>query len=130
MSGGPMFNGPVSTGPASTVNEAVQIDLIKPLIINGVQVLVLQMRRPVLVNQIAMRKQSAAQKWTGEEEDIFMYASLCGVTPADLMQLDMADYLELCRVYGNFLQRPSKSLQPQPGSLPGATDGLPTSSIG
>lgn len=133
MSDGTMFNGPAVAAPANAaneLNEAVQIDLVKPLIIRGVQVSVLHMRRPVLINQIAMRKQSAVNKWTGEEEDIFMYASLCGVTPADLMHLDMADYLELCRVYGNFLQRPPKNSPEQPSSSPGTTDGLPMSSIG
>lgn len=110
------------------VNVPVTIDLLKPITINNVVHRSLSMRRPTIVNQIAMRKQSVQNKWTAEEEDLFMYASLCGCTPQDLMQLDMADYMELCRVYVNFLQRPQNNSQSLQNSLLSATDGSQPSS--
>lgn len=112
----------------TTFNAPVIIDLVQPIRINGVEVNSLSMRRPTMLDQIAMRKSSVAQKMLGEEEDLQMYAGLCGVTPKDLLQLDMADYIELGRVYGNFLQRPQKNADAPPNSLPIATTGVPTSS--
>ena len=119
----------MSNSQSTAFNVPVVIDLVQPISINGVEVNTLAMRRPTMLDQIAMRKHSVAQKLLGEEEDLHMYAGLCGVTPQDLLQLDMADYIELGKVYGNFLQRPQKNADAQPNTLQIATTGVPTSSI-
>lgn len=88
---------------------AVTLELTVPIVVSGAQVHALAVRRPTVADNLTAVRQGHAEKLLNVEEDLRLYASLTGLTPADLMQLDMADYLALQEIYANFLKRTQKT---------------------
>jgi hypothetical protein len=72
------------------------IELSRPLEIDGAKVSTLRMREPTVADQIAMEK----TKGTDAEREINMIANLCMQTPADIGRLPLRDYK---RVQGAFM---------------------------
>jgi hypothetical protein len=114
---------------SNDLNQPVTIALTTPIKVSGVDVNVLQMRRPTMAQQIAARMASRDTKMVAEQEDLHMFASLCSVQPNELLALDMADYLHMVEVFANFLKRPPMKSANSSASTPAPSqDGLaPTS---
>lgn len=67
---------------------SVDIELSKPLTIDGTTVKALRMREPTVADQLAMAKQGGDPA----EQELALVAALCMVKPTDLHQLTMRDY--------------------------------------
>lgn len=78
--------------------ETKNIKLKKPLIIDGVSFDSLDMREPTVDDQLAADK----AKGTPGEQEVFMFANLCGVAPDDLRRLSLADYKKLQNAFLDF----------------------------
>lgn len=76
-----------------------KINLDYPVRIDGVEVKVLQMRRPKVKDQLA------ADKFGGgdAEKEVRLFANLCEVAPDTIEELDLADYTKLQGEYKGFL---------------------------
>lgn len=76
------------------------IPLDYPIKVGGTETKSLDMRRPKARDQIAMErggKSPAAQ-------EVQLFADLCGVTTAEIGEVDMADYGKLQAAYADFLK--------------------------
>ncbi|VVE35025.1 phage tail assembly protein [Pandoraea fibrosis] len=104
-----------STDPTATNRQAdpfqpfCTLELCLPIEVNGEPVQSLTVRRPTVRDNILAVKAGKAQNMVPAEEDLQLFAGLTGLTPPQLMQLDMADFLALQEIYANFLKRPPKS---------------------
>ncbi|MCA8032023.1 phage tail assembly protein [Burkholderia arboris] len=96
------------TGP-EPFTRSVTIELVEPITVNGIEMTAITMRRPAVRDNIAAVKQGRAGNLLPAEEDLHLFASLTGLTPHDLLQLDMADFQQMQEEYANFLRRPSKT---------------------
>ena len=72
---------------------------VKPIIVNGIEVQELEMRRPTLRDQIS----AARYKGTDEEKEAQMMAQLCEVAPDEFYALDLEDYAQMQEAYTDFL---------------------------
>ena len=113
------------------LNKPMEIALTTPIKVSGVEVAVLHMRRPTMAQQIAARMASRETKMVPEQEDLYMFAGLCGVQPNELLALDMADYLHMVEVFANFLKRPpTKSVNSSVLSPESSPAGVALTSLG
>ncbi len=83
-----------------TKTESAKITLARPYTRQGNTLSELTMRRPKLKDHIVASKASDVEL----EGEAALFASLCGVTPEDLSEMDMADYKRLQAVYRDFLK--------------------------
>lgn len=81
------------------VPESVEVELSKPITIDGKEVSSLRMRDPLVSDQYA------ASKAKGDEADkeLMLIANLCGVTKDDLTRLTMRDYAKLQKALLGFI---------------------------
>ena len=79
--------------------ETVKIVLKHPVKIDGIEKAELSMRRPKVRDMMA----SDGPKTTDAEKELTLFASLLGISPNDLQELDMADYIAIQEVYRSFL---------------------------
>lgn len=74
------------------------ITLSRPMTIAGVGTSTLRMREPTVGDQDAMLAMSDKQA----EREKFMFATLCGLAPADLTPMSLRDYARLQDAYLGF----------------------------
>jgi len=83
----------------SNTATGTTIELRYPLEHGETPIRELTIRRPKVGDLLAAKKTTGGDA----EQEIAMFASLTGVAPAVLRELDMADYGELQQVYQAFL---------------------------
>lgn len=78
----------------------VDIELSRPIEIDGVQVTTLRMREPTVADQLAVEdaKGSSAMK------EVMLAANLCDVTPDDIKKLTLRDYEKVQRAFTGFIR--------------------------
>ena len=76
------------------------IKLQCPITVAGSEVTELTMRRPKLRDLLATEKEK-----TVSQQEVLMFANLCGLAPSDLHELDIADFRALQQVYVGFLSQ-------------------------
>lgn len=77
----------------------VNVELTHAIEIDGVKVSVIQLRRPKVRDMLSVEKSTD----NDAEKEINLFANLCELTPDNLLDLDMADYTKLQKVYQDFL---------------------------
>ena len=75
------------------------IALKHPVIIGGVTLTELTMRRPKVRDQLAVEKLPG----TDGEREVRLFANLCEVDPAVIGELDLADHRQLQTAWAGFL---------------------------
>lgn len=86
------------------------ITLHVPITLGGVETKTLTMRRPKVRDQ--MNHHSDGRMTA--EGTMAMYADLCGISPEEMYELDLLDYLEVGDVYDSFLEKPEDLKTPPP----------------
>lgn len=86
--------------------ERATIELAYPITIDGTDTKALHMRRPKVRDQLLMDKSGMSGKSDSEREVLF-FANLCEISPAEIEQLDMGDYLKLQETFSGFLRPPA-----------------------
>ena len=87
---------------AKTKPEAsgfVDVELTRPLEIDGAQVKVLRMREPTVGDQLASEETKGGEA----AREITMLANLCQVTPDDIKRLTLRDYKKLQGAFVGFI---------------------------
>ena len=77
----------------------IKIPLDYPITCAGVQVSELTVRRAKMTDMVAAKKAAASEV----ESEVLLFANLCQVTPAEIMQLDMKDYKKIQAAFEGFL---------------------------
>jgi hypothetical protein len=77
----------------------VDIELSRPIKIDGAAVTALRMREPTVNDQLVMD----AKGGSDAQKELAMMANLCAVTPDDLKQLTLRDYKRVQKVFLGFL---------------------------
>lgn len=77
----------------------VDVELARPLTIDGAQVKALRMREPTVADQLA----SDEMKGGEAAKEITMLANLCEVSPDDIKRLTLRDYKKLQGAFMGFL---------------------------
>lgn len=86
---------------AKAKSKTVEIALDYPITIEGVEVSKLTLRRPKVGDILAGEEQA---KGKSEKEIEFQtFANLCQITPAEIRELDLADYKKLQKEFESFL---------------------------
>lgn len=76
----------------------VDIELSRPIEIDGAQVSVLRMREPTVADQLAAEGMSG----TEGQKEVALVANLCQVTPEDIKRLTVRDYRAVQRAVVGF----------------------------
>jgi phage terminase small subunit len=79
--------------------NTVKISLKHPVKVDGRETTELSMRRPKVRDMML----SDRPKVSDAEKELTLFASLLGISPDDLQELDMADYLTIQETYRGFL---------------------------
>ena len=79
----------------------MQIKLSHPVMSDGTELRVLNLRRPKVRDVILAAKLGGSD----EEKEVRMFANLCEVTPETIEDLDIADYKELQESYKAFFEK-------------------------
>jgi hypothetical protein len=82
------------------------IELEYPIVVDGVEVSSVTMRRLKVADLMAYDKMKCSEA----ERDLRTLANICELPPAALQEMDAADYLELREVMQGFLSRAQKSV--------------------
>lgn len=77
----------------------VDVELSRPMVIDGAQVKALRMREPTVADQLA----SEEMKGSDSAKEIAMLANLCEVSPDDIKRLTLKDYKKLQAAFLGFL---------------------------
>jgi hypothetical protein len=77
----------------------VDIELARPIKIDGADVTALRMREPTVNDQLVMD----AKGGSDAQKELAMMANLCQVKPDDLKQLTLRDYKKVQKVFLGFL---------------------------
>lgn len=77
----------------------VDIELARPMSIDGAQVKVLRMREPTVADQLASEEMAGSNS----AKEIAMLANLCEVAPDDIKRLTMKDYKKLQVAFLGFI---------------------------
>jgi hypothetical protein len=87
----------------------VKITLRFPIKVDGRETSELLMRRPKVRDMMLSDRPKASDA----EKELALFASLVGISPDDMQELDMADYLTLQETYRDFLSlRPATPGKP------------------
>ena len=84
---------------ANKDNGYVDVELSRPMSIDGAQVKALRMREPTVADQLA----SEEMKGSDSAKEIIMLANLCEVSPDDIKRLTLKDYKKLQAAFLGFL---------------------------
>lgn len=87
-----------STKTAPADAGFVDIELSRPLQIDGANVSALRMREPTVADQLAMEE----MKGTDGAKEIGMFANLCEVSPDDIKKLTLKDYKKVQATFLGF----------------------------
>jgi hypothetical protein len=77
----------------------VDVELSRPMSIDGAQVKALRMREPTVADQLA----SEEMKGSDSAKEIAMLANLCEVSPDDIKRLTLKDYKKLQAAFLGFI---------------------------
>lgn len=77
----------------------VDVELSRPMSIDGAQVKALRMREPTVADQLA----SEEMKGSDSAKEIAMLANLCEVAPDDIKRLTLKDYKKLQGAFLGFI---------------------------
>lgn len=77
----------------------VDVELSRPLEIDGAKVTKLRMREPTVADQLA----SEEMKGSDSAKEIAMLANLCEVSPDDIKRLTLKDYKKMQAAFLGFL---------------------------
>ena len=77
----------------------VKIELTHSIEIDGAKVGVIHLRRPKVRDMLSVEKSVD----NDAEKEIQLFANLSELSPDNLLELDMADYAKLQKVYQDFL---------------------------
>ena len=80
-------------------NGYIDVELSRPMTIDGAQVKALRMREPTVADQLA----SEEMKGSDSAKEIAMLANLCEVSPDDIKRLTLKDYKKLQAAFLGFL---------------------------
>ena len=83
----------------------MQIKLLHPVVSDGTELRVLNLRRPKVRDVLLAAKIGG----TDEEKEIRVLANLCEVAPDVVEDLDMADYKKLQDGYRSFFEEESRA---------------------
>lgn len=75
------------------------IELSRPLTIDGSEIKVIRMREPKVEDQLAAEE----VKGSASAQEIQMFANLCEIAPADIKRLTLRDYKKLQVAYVGFI---------------------------
>ena len=79
----------------------MQIKLSHPVMSDGTELWVLNLRRPKVRDVILAAKLGGSD----EEKEVRMFANLCEVAPETIEEMDIADYKELQESYKAFFEK-------------------------
>lgn len=82
------------------MTDYVDIELSKPLDIDGTSVATLRMREPTVQDQLT----ASEMKGSAAQQEITMIANLCEVAPDDIKRLTLRDYRKLQDAYMGFTE--------------------------
>ena len=80
-------------------SDYVDIELSKPITVDGATVSRLRMREPTVGDQLSFSRFSG----TDEEKEIHLMTHLCEIAPDDLKRLKLRDYKKLQAAFLNFI---------------------------
>jgi hypothetical protein len=81
------------------MDSSVDIELSKPIDVDGAKVSALRMREPTVQDQLAMDEMKGSEA----NKELTMFANLCNVAPGDIKQLTLRDYKKVQKVFLAFL---------------------------
>lgn len=81
-------------------SEYSDITLSRPIDLDGTQVTSLRIREPTVQDQIACQ----SVKGSTAQQEVTLFANLCGITPDDILKLSMRDYKKIQEAFANFLE--------------------------
>ena len=76
----------------------VNIELSRPIEIDGVQVTTLRMREPTVADQLILED----MKGSDAAKEVALVANLCEVTPDDIKRLTLRDYRKVQKAFSGF----------------------------
>lgn len=79
------------------------ITLNVPIEVSGVKISQLKMRRPKLKDRREADRQFGDDEHAAEEKELFMFTSLTDMTPDELEELDLDDYVRMQQAFQGFL---------------------------
>jgi hypothetical protein len=86
------------TTPVTVQSGAVEIQLSRPLDIDGAKVSTLTMREPLVDDQLSVQGTG-----TDAEQELALMANLCMLKPTDLRRLPIRDYMRLKAAFVGFI---------------------------
>lgn len=78
----------------------VDIELSRPIEIDGAQVSVLRMREPTVADQLLFNEMKGSEG----SRDVFLVANLCEVSPDDIKRLTLRDYIKAQKAFAGFIE--------------------------
>jgi formylmethanofuran dehydrogenase subunit D len=78
----------------------VDVELSRPLKIDGTEVTKLRVREPTVEDQITVQEMKASEA----VKDITMMANLCEISPADIKKLTLRDYKKVQEAFLGFTE--------------------------
>lgn len=76
----------------------VDIELSRPIEIDGAQVTALRMREPTVADQLILDE----MKGSDATKEVTLVANLCEVTPDDIKRLTLRDYRKVQKAFSGF----------------------------
>ena len=76
----------------------VDIELSRPIEIDGAQVTALQMREPTVADQLILED----MKGSDAAKEVALVANLCEVTPDDIKRLTLRDHRKVQKAFSGF----------------------------
>lgn len=76
----------------------VDIELSRPIEIDGAQVTTLRMREPTVADQLLLDE----MKGSDATKEVTLVANLCEVTPDDIKRLTLRDYRKVQKAFSGF----------------------------
>lgn len=76
----------------------VDIELSRPMEIDGAQVTALRMREPTVADQLILED----MKGSDAAKEVALVANLCEVTPDDIKRLTLRDYRKVQKAFSGF----------------------------
>lgn len=78
----------------------VDIELSRPIEIDGAQVSVLRMREPTVADQLLFNEMKGSEG----SRDVVLVANLCEVSPDDIKRLALRDYIKAQKAFAGFIE--------------------------
>lgn len=82
------------------MSDKKTIVLSRPIKVNGVDTAKLEMREPIVADQLAASKASGGDQAKAE---VILVANVCMISPADLEQMPLCDYKKVQAAFLEFV---------------------------